>query len=535
MKINPITNLTVTPQYNKNVNIKYTQWKPSFKGSYVGDVARATNEIKKEEGIGWKAGYEKNGFWGGLKGATKSFFGGSSDAKKRAEQKVQEMYFYMQQKNTELEHQQKAQEEINKVQAERTTRTLNEANAVNQQQKKEFSEYINNFASKLNFVEQEAKQRSLAAEKFQREQAIMQRQMFATMQEQSAQIASLVQSFQTGIQDMFKMMMASVEKVADLMKQYSSAHNNNNTGEEERIKEAVEKAIAEAQKEWERKSEEVNKYKNINELYEKLHKIDSQKGFGKIGGYQVEKDALMETIGDAIILEQSGKEVDVPNGILFFGPQGCGKTTFAEAFAEQLGCRIVNIEPTRDDGQNLDNITNAAKEAEEKFKNDRIRTILNIDEFDVFVQDARNNGILKAFMDKVSKKYHCTIFATTNYFERINQILMRDGRFDVKMPLAPANKQNVIEILKHYASEFIAPDVDFVECADRIVDVQANEEAYSNARIAKFIKGVVTEVEKAGRKITNMDLMKKLADLKPDIDKKALELFKKQKSIYKAI
>ena len=528
-------NLTAMTQYNKNINIKYVQSKISFKGSYGGDVARATNDIKKEEGIGWKNGYEREGFWGGLKGATKSFFGGSSNAKKRAEQKVQEMYIYSQQKIVELERQQKAQEEIDKIKAERNVRALNEAHAINQQQKKEFSECINNFANKLNSVEQEAKQRSLAAEKFQREQAIMQQQMFTTMQEQSAQIASFVQSFQIGMQDMFKIMMVSVEKVADLMKQYSSAHNSNNTGEEARIKEAVEKAITEAQNEWERKSEEVNKYKNINELYEKLHKIDSQKGFGKIGGYQVEKDALMETIGDAIILEQSGKDVEVPNGILFFGPQGCGKTTFAEAFAEQLGCRMVNIEPTRDDGQNLDNIINAAKEAEERFKNDRIRTILNIDEFDVFVQDPRNNGILKAFMDKVSKKYHCTIFATTNYFERINQILIRDGRFDVKMPLAPANKQNVIEILNHFASEFITPEVDFAECADKIVRTQENEEAYSNARIAKFIKGVVTEVEKAGRKITNMDLMKKLADLKPDIDKKALELFKKQKSIYKAI
>lgn len=535
MRISPITNLTALPQSRNNVKNKYYQTPLSFKGSYAGDILQATAEIKKAEGIGWKAGYEKEGFWGGLKGATRSFFGGNSNAKKRAEQKVQEMYFYTQQKVKELENQQKAQAEIDKIKTERTARVLNEANIVNQQQKREFTEYISNFANKLNTVEQEAKQRSIAAERFQREQAIMQQQMFETMQEQSAQIASLVQNFQTGMQDMFKMMMASVEKVSDLMKQYSSVRNSNNIGEEERIKEAVEKAIAEAQKEWERKSEEVNKYKNINELYEKLHKIDSQKGFGKIGGYQVEKDALMETIGDSIILEKSGKEVEVPNGILFFGPQGCGKTTFAEAFAEQLGCRIVNIEPARDDGQNLDNITNAAKEAEEKFKKDQIRTILNIDEFDVFVQDHRNNGILKAFMDKVSKKYHCTIFATTNYFERINQILMRDGRFDVKMPLAPANKQNVIEILKHFASEFIAPGVDLSECADKIVNVQNNEEAFSNARIVRFIKGVITEAEKAGRKITNTDLMEKLAELKPDIDKNALELFKKQRKIYKFI
>jgi len=58
MKINPITNLTVTSKYNKNVNIKYVQSKPSFKGSYVGDVVQVTNEIKKEEGIGWKAALE---------------------------------------------------------------------------------------------------------------------------------------------------------------------------------------------------------------------------------------------------------------------------------------------------------------------------------------------------------------------------------------------------------------------------------------------------------------------------------------------
>ena len=84
MNINPITNLTLAQRNNNNYITKYRKTSYSFKGSYNSDLAKTTREIKKEEGIGWSAGYKKNGFWGGLKGAAKSFFGAGSYAKKKA-------------------------------------------------------------------------------------------------------------------------------------------------------------------------------------------------------------------------------------------------------------------------------------------------------------------------------------------------------------------------------------------------------------------------------------------------------------------
>ena len=253
MNINPITNLTLAQRNNNNYITKYRKTSYSFKGSYNSDLAKTTREIKKEEGIGWSAGYKKNGFWGGLKGAAKSFFGAGSYAKKKAEEKMKNLYDSMQEEKNELMLQLKLQGELEKFKAERTTAIIKEANAINQQQKNEFTEYINTVTNKLSAVEQESKQRSLAAEKFQREQAIMQKQMFMTMQEQSAQIASIVQSFQTGMQDMFKIMMTAVEKVVDMMKQYSTGYEGKSADEKEKIKEAVETAIAKSQKEWEQK------------------------------------------------------------------------------------------------------------------------------------------------------------------------------------------------------------------------------------------------------------------------------------------
>ena len=36
--------------------------------------------------------------------------------------------------------------------------------------------------------------------------------------------------------------------------------------------------------------------------------------------------------------EKNGEEANIPSSILFFGPKGNGKTTFALAFAEEIGC-----------------------------------------------------------------------------------------------------------------------------------------------------------------------------------------------------
>lgn len=64
----------------------------------------------------------------------------------------------------------------------------------------------------------------------------------------------------------------------------------------------------------------------------------------------------------------------------------------------------------------------------------------------MLVKDSKTIAPLKNIMDNLSKKYHCTIFATVNSIEEIDEKLLRNGRFDLKIGLPPANKK----MPKHY-------------------------------------------------------------------------------------
>lgn len=256
--------------------------------------------------------------------------------------------------------------------------------------------------------------------------------------------------------------------------------------------------------------------------------INGHKGLEKIAGYQDQKDILINHVARPIELEKLGKPVIVPNGVMFFGPKGVGKTAFVEAFAEQLGCRLVKIQNFYEDEKNLHGLKAEAQKAKEHFEKTHIRTILQIDGFEEFApRDSRMIGPMKGFMDVVSKDYHCTVLATTNHLEELDYMLLKPGRFEIKMALHPANKENAADILKHYAADFADESVNYEELAKHIVGVQP-EEAFSNSGIKNVVNRCVKNIEEAGRKITHTDLLKSIQEIGPDITKQALELFREQ-------
>ena len=259
-----------------------------------------------------------------------------------------------------------------------------------------------------------------------------------------------------------------------------------------------------------------------------MHETNTAKGFGKIAGYKAEKEDLLTQIGNSIIAEKSGQPAEIPNGILFYGPKGNGKTLFAKSFAEQLDCNHIKVNVDVDDMENARNIKNAAKQAKEHFEKTGIRTIIQIDEFDGFLpfeSDNRFRAYMKDLLDNISTKYHATIFATTNYPEKIDDIVLRPGRFSVAIPLSPANKENTLDIVKHYVKGFADDTVNCEKITDELIKVQP-EEAYSNAKIKFIIKNLISDIVEKGKKAFNhnelLDCIKKSA---PDISKKTLTEF----------
>lgn len=359
----------------------------------------------------------------------------------------------------------------------------------------------------------------------------------ATIQKQGEYLAATQQ-----IANQRKELIDKYEELLNEQKQAKLEHDN-------KIKELLKQQLEAEKKndiETKRKLDELAK--NLNEMYEKRLKdlasemktvsnteailsniadISNKDGFGKIAGYELEKEILTNKLGTPIGIERGKKVNNVPDGILFFGPKGCGKSTFAEAFATQLGCRHVKVVDTLDPAQNLEDLRNIAINAQEKYENDGIRTIIQIDEFEDFVpKGSKLTQGLQQFMDTVSQDYHCTIFATTNFPENISPILLRDGRFVEKVGLPYADKYNAKTVLMHYGKECADESVDFDELANLIVKPQP-EAAFSNDRIKSvFTDFIQTHSDKL--KMSHNDFKTSIEKVGTDISKKAIELFKTQ-------
>jgi transitional endoplasmic reticulum ATPase len=145
-------------------------------------------------------------------------------------------------------------------------------------------------------------------------------------------------------------------------------------------------------------------------------------------------------------------KLDPPNGMLLYGPPGCGKTFFAEKFAEECGYYFMMVKMS-DIGSTLVHGTeeNIAKMFAEAEKN--APTILCFDEFDAFVParttyEGRNQaGEVNEFLTHLNNcgKKGVFVIATSNRPDMIDPAVLRTGRIDkqifVPLPDEEARKE----------------------------------------------------------------------------------------------
>ncbi len=76
-------------------------------------------------------------------------------------------------------------------------------------------------------------------------------------------------------------------------------------------------------------------------------KMDAGQGFERIGGYDVLKDWVRQTIIEPLKAPERAKALGMepPKGAVLFGPPGTGKTVFARALAKELTMPFVELSP----------------------------------------------------------------------------------------------------------------------------------------------------------------------------------------------
>ena len=193
---------------------------------------------------------------------------------------------------------------------------------------------------------------------------------------------------------------------------------------------------------------EIKQVSNSNESTKpKLKNIKNGQGFKAIAGMQKLKETIQLDVIDALNDKEKYAEygLTIPNGMLLYGPPGCGKTFFAERMAEEIGFNFYQIKPSdiqsKFVNQSQENIKNLFDEARENAP-----SIIFIDELDAVVPNRDNSSVnhmnTSAVNEFLAQMNNCGddgvfIIGATNRPNSIDPAILRAGRLDKVIYLPP--------------------------------------------------------------------------------------------------
>lgn len=180
-------------------------------------------------------------------------------------------------------------------------------------------------------------------------------------------------------------------------------------------------------------------------------------GFADVAGMTELKGQLQSDVIDLLQNPGRAKELglSIPNGLLFYGPPGCGKTFFAERFAEEIGCNYTYVlcsdvaSPYIHGGQ--EKIAKIFEEARKKAP-----TILFLDEVEAMIMDRskHNNvseqGEVNEFLGQLNNcgEEGVMVIAATNKPNMIDPAALRAGRLELKYYIPQPDTETRKEIFR---------------------------------------------------------------------------------------
>jgi SpoVK/Ycf46/Vps4 family AAA+-type ATPase len=196
------------------------------------------------------------------------------------------------------------------------------------------------------------------------------------------------------------------------------------------------------------------------------------RGLSQVAGMDALKEQLRKEIVGPLrspaIYEKY--RIGVPNGILFYGPPGCGKTYIARQLAEELNYFFQDIKPS-DVGSRY--IHDTVLRIREMFDLalEKAPSVLFIDEFDAFAPSRSELGGHQQYKSEEVNEFlanlegcagrRVLVIAATNLPEKIDPAVRRPGRFDKLVFIPPPDSEARLAMLQfHLRHRPIEPDLD---------------------------------------------------------------------------